>query len=291
MSNNTLSFRSNRFEVVPQVFSPMEYSVPYEWGNLHVTEEAHAAYEMIPLTPTKPCDLELMMPGRSRRGSEPRLDLVLAGPSEAKNADEGTTFWSSVYADDNQVIVVAGHTKDKAAMISTTKQNILDGYRQFFGSESVPDEEILDTVGVVDGVSINEALDNNVSQAFAHEFADIFDSVVRTTLEHSRNFSDNMQFLRNAATIGFVTIAGISPVISLGYEVSESLPTLAPSIFTAITVGGLLLSTKKYIHSQHERTILNTQIANAKAELVSGSIHDTYCDAHFDNQFEEIFSR
>lgn len=291
MSNITLSFRSNRFEVVPQVFSPMEYSVPYEWGNLHVTEEAHAAYEMIPLTPTKPCDLELVKPGRSRRGSEPRLDLILAGPSEANNAGEGTTFWSSVYADDNQVIVVAGHTKDKAAMISTSRQNIFDSYRQFIGTESASDEEILDTVGVVGGGSIDEVLDNKVSQAFAHEFADVFESAVGTTLEHYKNLFDNMQFLRNAATIGFVSIAGISPAVSLGYEVSESLATLAPAIFTAITVGGLLRSTRKYVHSQHERTVLNTQIANAKAELVSGSIHDTYCDTHFDNQFEEIFSR
>ncbi len=264
---------------------PVEYTVPYSWGTLQVTEAAHQAYGLNPLvattnsrskTTTLPSD------------SAPHVDVLLIAPEEGEDHIPPGAFALRPTLHKEGVSLIVGFGNDRASLGEEFKRGLLGQLQMIANTD---DEDILERVTNEDGVSALEALEHEVPQALAHGLAIGVKEGLENPLVSWERMQSNKKFLGFVARMGGLAVGGSTVILTSPNFVAPELPMTYGRLVipTAFAVSSLALNyrtIRRWLQTSDYREIAVQESAELKAMEVSTSLHQTYCRQHFDEQFE-----
>lgn len=280
-------YESDPLEAVPQLLAPMAYHKTFNWGSLQVTEQAHDAYEMMPLAVVEAGGVGL--PRTPFAQGEPRVDIVLAGPEEHTEEPVSGRLWGDVGIHNRGTAMVFGYSEDKATQREAAIKQVIAQVRHTLNiGESATDAEILSIVTVGDEeIPFTDAIDHIVVQGHIHHFAEVTRHLVEEAQFKWWGSTANRTHLVHLRNLAVLNTVGVGPAIVAGAEITKSATgmLLFPSLWTAVSGTLIMRSVIAHIKSAPKRNAVYRQMAEVRAATVSGDIHDMYCASHFNRQY------
>lgn len=272
-------FRASPSETVAAEFKTREkYELPFIWGSLHVTEQADAAYGLVPLT-TQSLESEAnRLSGIEAKNF--RTDIWLVGPKELEylppSYPDSPIFSgrSETQTSDKGIEVICGFAKD--------------------------DEEITQFVLELtesDGMELPEdappdLLTQGAHQMIAHGIVDIVATNVAFATQHLLENDTGNTVLSRARKdfligLGGGTYMSVSQLVMQGH-----VDTFGEVASGGLVVGGAMFAyhgLRQYIHNMAAIRRMIDEKSNQFGMIVASDIHRTYCTKHFDSQAKEMF--
>ncbi len=270
-----------------EVFSPVSleeirYTIPYEWGQLRVTDEAMDAFHLIPLVsgvhdglpPKEPHD-------------QPQIIITIVGPNKiAKHAIDGVSpsLVSSINVSEGSrpTDVVVAATESVADIIKRLKSDLtmhLD-----------IDLETTETMVNHEGRTIDDFVGTEFPQDLAHNFALVAASeCARAELYRRNKVSERLikkqSKLNTIATVGSVALAGSVNVMT--GQSDQSISVWLLGLFTAIQTASFFINQKR-IEKKDVSLKLSNSIASVQfGDKVHSDIHEAFCRNAFEERMSE----
>lgn len=280
--------------VIPAMEAPVSYTLPFKWGNFNVTEAAHEAYELTPLTGK-------IVHGGGRDTNEPAysdglgVDIWLTGPDEFEAADREPSQLSGIKVANETYL----HRQGIGLQIKFDKsRNVL---KQGMAADI---EAQTDGVGAEDLMAINspfeepvplmEVIDKDISRLMVHGLVRFMSQDALNGLNQLQSVNDRYLTLSQTKQIliGGLAISGIE--LGLSFIDPALLPPIPAGIAVAIannvwTMRLAYIRLKNHFMEAESREQIYGAIAQSRARLVSKDVHDTYCVDTFDANIEAAF--
>ncbi len=71
-------------DVSLEAMPPLAYQIPFDWGNLRVSQRAGVVYELIPRVPVEEVSYDRELKNKQRDGSRPWVNIFVAEPETAQ---------------------------------------------------------------------------------------------------------------------------------------------------------------------------------------------------------------
>lgn len=272
--------------ILPELNLPLEYSIPYKWGALHVTSSANAAYDLVPLTPDTVAGGDPFVGGEVIK--KPRIDVVLVGPNEYINDGRRGVASSTLY--DAGLGVVIGFPLSANAFMDTLSRRL----RNPNENQEEQDEFPFSTHISQFEVPALEAIARDVPHMMSHDFAVIARNELNDGLTEWNNWDYDRTAYRNIVKVGAAALIGCGglmlPALLTG---KHTVGVKQVVLGTALMAGELKLAKnmlKRYMLSRRQADFLNQRIASLVALEISDSIHETFCRNHFNIRAEQQMS-
>ncbi len=273
-------FRNSEREQQPQV--SIEYSIPYSWGALQVSEAAHDTYDLIPLTAdVVESDIEV-----TSQEITP-IKLLLVSPdefSEGKPNDVNYCDFGQYRIDQEKGLntVVTSLGIDAESVRSITRNGLGNiGYMLGLPIDNISDE---------DGIPVSESIEAETGQILAHKFSMLGSVAVKNLIHQDMLERENKRAVRTVTALG--TAAAASSSIILGVNAATGTLdgfdfALAGGMASFYTMR-LRSVVKKYLHNVRHINQLSSQAGTLVGGLVGEDVHSSYCKKVFDRNFEQL---
>ncbi len=249
----------------------IEYSIPYNWGHLHMTERAHQAYKVIPLTPV----IEGGSDEYNNIDGSPSIDITVRVPEEE--------FTEPVrpIVNRRQKSLVTSVTPglDSKTVEASTERALMD-LIDIFGSD-IPEGEI---------EKISSQIKQDTPQKIGHLITEL--SMVQT----QREFAEHLQAeadkrsVRQSRAVGAIGVAGGAMILSLtsllGGEGASPESIAIATGYSGYGVYKMGRLSKDYLKNRQLIKQGNGLASSIVAEVVGEDIHRSFCRRHFDSEFE-----
>lgn len=245
-----------------------------------MTESAKQAYQMVPLVPE-------VLPGAHKTSVDKanpfRTDIVIVGPDELKSADYGsaTDVGLRLVSHRDGLKIGVGMARDFAGQ----REQLVSILRQHFGS--------LEHLFVSDHIPLDEAVEQQITPMLAHAFSGIVgDTVNGMSVDYLRAYAARNLYTRirqiSAFSIGFCAVVDIPPLV----EQHAVDPVAAGFTAGFLALQGIRTTRtlKKYLKTSNSRERALRASGDLYENIVSQSVHDTFCAKHFDAQAERLLS-
>lgn len=260
--------------LLPQFNLPLEYTIPYRWGSLQVTEEAHEAYGLIPLTLTVEADKHDELPKTNSS-----IDLLIVGPDQLVDEDakyQGRIMISSTAKTSKDKIQIAmGLNGD----LDTINKEIKSSLFGFLGVEELESTEAL---------GLSEQLEHDTPQMIVHRFIDGIDEYLPLVYSVWAENNHNKKFIKSMTTLGGIAL-GI-PTLQLAAIAATDLVIDTQSLLISSAASfGALLKVRKEVKDKLTSSGSNEHMLRIASELatkvVCSDIHSSFCSHEFDSEF------
>lgn len=268
---------------------PMEYTVPYDWGRLHVSGDAHSAYGMQPLTAD-------ILEGGSLRGyglNPLNIDIFLLGPNQVPHSPDddqaGDMYVTSRHLK-RGVVVSIGLSNSQTELHTQLGELVAKSITE---NNNEPDIDIT-TVTTEDGIPISEVLANNTPQMVAHLIAGVIQEEVSSSVEQWQTDIEARKAYRSISFTGASALVGAGIILAPSFLVSNGVvrpeQLIVPSIYAGVQLNSARAKLKRFVTSQHRRQALSQFSANIIGTVAAESVHHTYCSKHFDATTESLLN-
>ena len=258
----------------PEFKAHTEYELPFAWGSLHVTEQAHKAYGLAPLT-TASLENEsgVSMPNLP----DFRTHIWLVAPDELPFTIEAfpglplTMGAAMTEVTPSGIEVICGFDK--------TATEIADGFTRAMEADDVepPEDQRPDE------------LEQQTHQLLAHNFARLAGRNVAPYAHQLLEAAADKVVLTKAKNDFFIGLGGAAFINA--YELaftgrvdvaSELTGTGMVAVGSAIAYRGI----KKYFKGREAVKVFVANTSVQYAQMVAEDIHRTYCARYFDHQLQ-----
>lgn len=247
------------------------YTIPYEWGQLHMTEAADDAYGITPLT--------TVVDGGSDEyrhlDYNPSIDLTIVSPEETdvEPIRPTTTKNQKSLAG----VVNLGIASDEFIEANET------GLAQLIEQTGmpIPEDEI---------EKVTASLHQDTPQMLAHLMADLSQAEVETLLSgHILGEQDAIlnRYIKAIGTLGVVGGIGIvAPAAILNGGSINPVSFLMGMSYTGYHISRIQKRVQQNLEDRTKSQKKAETLARLAGLFVSSDIHRSYCRSHFDRQFE-----
>ncbi|HSW37059.1 MAG TPA: hypothetical protein VLG37_01675 [Candidatus Saccharimonadales bacterium] len=282
--------------ITQEAGSPIEelaikYSVAFPWGTFQVTDGAHEAYGLMPLTPSTDSGKPETAPIGDKK--IPPIDIILLGPEDIKFLESDSSpeelssgSFTRVRRDSKGRITIAiGLTETTEAHRQHILKRIVSTLKPDFGE--VDDEDILRRLVDFEDIPLEESLQHNLPQAFVSGLAQHVSDVASGTFFNWQEGEMKLIAVRHLSRLGKMAVAKTAAMTALWIELNPRYPFLAAiptSLFLIDDLGRMrrrlkdLLLTKDDIDSQLQEMSL------VFGRAVATDIYNIYNRRLFDEQ-------
>lgn len=261
---------------------PLEYSIPFDTGSLHVTQAAHEAYCMIPLSPN------VIEGGQLDRKDTvgPKIDIILIGPNEFDTSGGDMLTKSHVYKDG--VGLVVGFSDTHAQMREKIITSIADSAQE--ADIDLPDGGV-GAITSDEGISLDESLANEVPQILAHSLANAVAGEVRQSVEIWAKMNLSRAEYKKIVVSGSLSLIGtglvLSPQILLDDRLIGPGSLLIGAAYSAFFLNMARRRLKEFIDTMPKRESIARILGMSTSLLVAEGVHASFCSKHFNRTAEE----
>ena len=262
---------------------PMEYSVPFEWGDLHVSETAHQSYGLLPLT----SDIrDGFYPSLDVRPPRSRVFIVTPGELGTPPVPEGEAFVKPIlHKKGLEVHVAMGDDKETAA--KSYSQAMRDEIRRALDIEDVDDEDFDRSVKDEEGITFGEQIEQNVTQYLVHGLYQELDNRVPAALRIWLRAEHNRIFLRDISAVGVGAAALAGMFVYLGVTDHSNLDLETASGYLVAGLATTRFNVKRELQRSNRRELHFNKIAKRIGSSVAYDVHSVYCRDHFDRVWQD----
>lgn len=292
---------AERLSAESQLFDDcdIEYAIPFDWGSLQVTSQAHEAYGMELLVPS-------IKPEQLSKHDSPTLKgplhFMLVAPDESQLEIDPSYIalqpLPNTVQSKKSMSVVLNLNEDKQGLVEDMRGVVADAIRHKISQEGLELDEIANdeilkrSIDFDTNMSLDEAITYNAPQELARRLA-LVAGVSALAIGHTQlNEAHNKSLLRNLSVRGLGVVVSnavlLSPIV-----VSESSPSLgtasaAIAVNTAVHLNMGYSALRNWLRNAGDR---DKQIADTTSKIqimVSDDIFSVYSRDHFDQQLEEL---
>jgi hypothetical protein len=272
---------------VADALPAIKYNVPFEWGTLHVSEEAAEAYGLVPLTPdaVEPA----AEPGLPKQLTDlPPTDILIAGPTEILERSSDVPMQSGKWLGG----VLLSNVAKQGSMMTLgflhdtddLRKNVLDDATEHFGI----DREHLAELVSDEGLSLESVVEHDVPQIFAHAIAQtLFEASAHLKVAQLEQQSSR-RLKRVLVTSGAIAVAGTGVMLGIDTLVDNFSPLSMSVVGIYAGVQGMLIRTR--YKRQKLISMFDKQIARLTGAMyghqISSDVHAAFCRKLFDAKLE-----
>lgn len=248
------------------------YSVQYPWGQLHVSESAHDAYRMQPLTPV----IEGGSADFTPDTDSPSIELTVVTPSEL---------------DQEPVVATSESTNALAGLIELgpSIQSVTDIAESTL--EQLVSEAGVD-VAESEFADATEEFQQDAPQQLAHLLAARTAHEVERLVESDVLDQVDERLYSRLRMLGSITVLGNAGVVAPNFFFDDgAVGPLSYSLATLYSAFWLMRGRqelKRYMESKPQVERSASLAGVAMAQVVGEDIHASYCRRHFNNEFNDI---
>lgn len=276
------------FPVFPEGQAPgidIKYTVPFEWGALHVSEAADRAYDLVPLT-ANTRDGYVAADTSGKAASR----VFIVGPGEMDIPPvEGTNLYvtSGVYGKAVQVVAMLGKTSQ--SRISDVQQITLEAAQQ---ATLLDDDELQMAIdnGNIELPSVEDTA-NTISQVVLHNLVRTLEQPATNawmSLLRAERAERQYAKIRNLSAFTLLLSAGMVAGFTAANHGSTPPYALAMTgLYLTIGIGGTLVQLRQDATQTNVSALSQARLANAIANGMREDIHKTYCASHFATEHAE----
>lgn len=256
----------------------VKYAIPYRWGALHVSEEAHQAYELIPFRPTEAGGLsEGAAKAYTKKASPLHISLLAPGEIGLSPRSDFETL--------------EAHAKCDARSLEGVSVNI--GFSATTAIINRSDE--VHKLFATSDLACDGAVENRGAQHIAHALTHTLSNVgpmlaTNRDLREATLIQGDLRVARNVASgaaIGAAALGGIEAVVGTDHFHASPLVLLPALLLLAHAAWRTKKNGEKYLNNK-TKNVHNLQAA-ADTVQVERDIHATYCSAHFNTQAAQSY--
>jgi hypothetical protein len=274
--------------LTPEQFNvPMQYSVSFEWGGLHVSEAAHNRYGFVPLT----ANLE---PGLLQRDETepPHTHIYLVAPGELDVPDEiesgKVIIRTGTDREGIDICVALGDDKNTAVKVVIDKE--VDRIQQETGLDP---SVILQRAVDKDQVPIEESIQNNINQFLLPIMCGALETFIAEAAEDGLLIELHREFYQKVKKLGLGVVT-LMDVVLVGTWAQDAfrLPLLAIAEGSLLTANFIAFGAamKQHLTMDPKFRRVAHQVANGYAHQVAQDVYCVFSREHFDQQLAENFS-
>lgn len=269
-----------------EVGVPIEYSIPYSWGDLYVSKTASETYGLVPL-------ITNVKDGYSVQdlsdAPNTRIFILTPGelntPSSLEHREAFINPCLNRYGLEYRIAL--GDNKNTAAEFLNGAMR--DMLRQAVGEDQ---EIVMDQFVDENDIPMNERFEQDSSQVLIHELCGAMSkNITDATLAWVRAES-NYRFYNRVKIIGALAVVGTGAL---------TVPLILINDFGAVNAGvagiwltfqanALRYQLKNKAVTANRQELAFRAISRASGALITSDIHKTYCRAHSNQKLEEQFS-
>jgi hypothetical protein len=263
---------------------PIEYSVPYAWGDLYVSKTAHDAYGLVPLITNvkdgySEQDLSDVIP-------RTRIFLLTAGELGTPPVEQGAAYISpTLNRDGLECRITIGANKN------TTPELLSGIIHDMISQATGEDYEVVTDSITGNNIPISERFKNDFSQILIHELCDTLSTHISEATKVWVRAESNYQFYGRAKRIGAIAILGVGaltvpPILTHDFDAVNAGFAGAWLAWQASSMRHLL---KGRLVTSNQQEFIFQAVSKNSATQITSDIHDTYCRNHFNQQLEGQF--
>jgi hypothetical protein len=276
------------FETAPprnDVQEPIQYSIPYKWGDWHVSETAHDAYGLVPLTAD-------VLPGyvsQDKTELRPNTQIFLVTPGELgiPEIPSGGFFVRPILSKHGVEITIAlGENAEE--LTSRLQESTL----QAIGEHTGLDVDNLKRDAIDgDGVSLEENLKHAVPQMVMHNFVNALGQRVPELTTIWKRVEMNRKFAKRVAAYGGVVLTGgaIVALSTITNHSADSNTMELLGLYYGVEGGIVYDMLRRHLRLANSKEHLLETQSKVYGDMVASDIHSTYCRDHFDRMLAQDF--
>lgn len=283
-----------REPIHPERNIDLAYTIPYEWGNFYVSQEAKDSYGLIPLTAEaqsgSPVD-HISTPGN------PDFSITVVGPNEffdnepeMQMSQTGVLRLLRQYSDSG-VELKLGFSDNIASIKDVLQARLKHGLAHMFDMEPDEVEEHLGEVVDEHDIPLNESIEQEAPQMFVHGLCGVIRETGIDAMEKWSNADVNRRFYKRVKFNGAVALGGTALMTTIPTLAGEfHLPNLiATGVYASTQAFILKTSVKRYLQSENSLRQATQLFAMQFTTQATNDIHNSFCRHEFDRQMEEQF--
>ena len=262
---------------LPEATLPLEYTVPYDWGSLHVSQEAHDSYGIMPFCPNV---IEGGQFDSSKQRPDPRLDVFLVGPKESQTQGSELHSVSQIYK--HGIGIAVAFPDNQVDLHQKIVSDLNFALSQLH--EDAP-KNILEYITDEDGIPAVESVEHDIPQLFAHTFASLSGLEMAAALETWINRYDSNRIYRQVKLLGAGGIVGAGVVLTPALLADSHIGIgnlVIPSVYLTTYWNLARLNLKRFFRNQEQKQEVAKLTSKVAGLQISDSIHKTFCSRHFD---------
>lgn len=271
---------------LPEANLPVEYSIPFDWGNLYVTEAAHKAYGMVPLSPET---VDGKPPTSTNSAATPRVDVILVGPEEYEHDDQSALVATKIYSGGVGMVIGFPAAQDE---ISKHLGASL-GEKLAKMEEELP-TEVMEEIKEHSIIPTAEDIENDLPQMLAHQLAGVAEVPLAEGLETWFGKQGIDREYRKIVALGIGAIVAAGVEVTPGLASHNHLVNPIQIAFAGVLALVYLNLARTKLKTHIENGPLNQRIAKLtarnKAFMISYDLHNSFCRNHFDRNAETMLN-
>lgn len=269
-----------------------KYRVPYEWGALHISEEADESYGFVPLTAGVVSGAEDITHTENAFGL--RTDIYLLSPEEFKLDIAEARIASRPYRtapgvgatifDKDRIKIILALHSSKQDVESRLLGNI-ESYVNYFGGE-------IEDVRTEDDIPIKESIGHDTTQFLVHSFCSLAAESTKVSMTEYLRAERNKLAVARFAKLGSRGLIGAGVAFSAAGAIHSGVEMIIPSAavtYTAVQSWATYEFIKRHMRQANAIESQFKVVTRDYADMLSLDIHKTYCTTHFDMQAEKKF--
>lgn len=298
------SYYPQSMEGVPETEPPIQYTLPFRWGTLRVSEAAHQAYGFTPLVEGKidGSHNELKLE-EEEEAAKLRVDVWMLSPDELRaipalgDAPEDESKLITVQrVHPEGVAVVQGLTKDRSQTEMSLKESMENDARSMFSEifgEDIDLEEITaENMMLPGGITLEELIERNITQQMMQVLCSGLSLTTGNAIRRWIKHDSNEYALNKINRAGKIALIGTGLVLAGTTAVTMDTPGNLDNIMAASFTLGFLASNfrdlRKHLRS-YMKAIENAEpLIYRQAELftqkLASDIANAYSTEYFDEQ-------
>lgn len=256
----------------------VKYELTFPWGSLHVTQEADAAYGLVPLT------TQSLEDGANRRGGsytpDFRTDIWLVGPQELEHSALSNAGSPMFHGNDGLDITDRGIKL--VCSYGKCDKELVEYYQ---GQIELDEMELPDDAPP-------DYLDQYAHQVIVSAFTALAAELATLAVQHLRQKDINNMVMSRARNNFLIGLGGGTFISAEQLIIYGHVNTFAEVSSSALVASGAIIAyrgIKKYFQRMTDIRNAIAEGANYHAEVVAYDLNRTYSVSHFNHQVEEMF--
>lgn len=248
----------------------LEYSIQYDWGQLHMTKAANDAYDIVPLTSV----IEGGSDEYRHIDEYPSIDITITSPNEFVEPVRPVT------------------TKKQPSLVGTINLGINTDSLIDNGQEKLI--EFIETTGIDipedDIRELRDTIERDTPQMMAHILVELASKEAQLLISENEILKSERRLLKRIKTLGFTAIGGsvavVTPSIILNDGIVSPINAVIGLGYTGAYIKLIHRSVKDYLKFQPLVDSGANALGYFRSLRVADDIHQSFCRKHFDENFE-----
>lgn len=266
---------------LPELGLPLAYTIPHAWGGLHVTESAHKAYEIVPLSPHV-----IQCGAITDKDEQPQVDIMLIGPDEIEISGGAAFARSKVYS--RGIGIAIGFPYDNDWLAHRLRSSLEATHALLGIAPANVERELVDE----DGLPTIETLKNSAPQHTVQSILSMVEDVSTASITdwiRQRNTNRQYRKIIKTGAMGLAFAGAICTAdIALYNTVTTRTAAEAGAFLSVYALYGRYLL-RHMIIDEPNRYELSRLQAHETAKNIATDIHADLSSAYFDMTSQALF--